>query len=82
MACNEGWVQVINYLEIFSIISGAGPCRSYWIVSIVFRLGQGLVPMLIVHVDDWIGRRWDLIQAACVMFLGFVDLKAMWGKDL
>lgn len=56
-------------------------CNQTWIYAVDYLEICGIIvgQILVGVLGDWLGRRWGLIQDACIMFTGLIMLTASWG---
>ena len=59
-------------------------CSKAWVQSVSYLQIVGIIigQVGVGIIGDWVGRKWGLVQDACVMLLGSVMLTASWGLSL
>ena len=59
-------------------------CTKAWVQSVSYLQIVGIIigQVGVGIIGDWVGRKWGLVQDACVMLLGSVMLTASWGLSL
>ncbi len=59
-------------------------CSKNWTAAVGYLEIVGIIigQIMVGIIGDWIGRRWGLVQDACIMLVGTVMLTAMWGTTL